>query len=81
MALKNIYLLLLAKPKPEPEIGCEIALFEGLRFENGLKEFHSSLFPSFFFFFPFFFSEIDLCLDRQPVYCSSQVRMKMTLAM
>lgn len=54
MASKNIYLLLLAKPKPEPEIGCEIALFEGLRFENGLKVFHSSLSPSFFFFHFFF---------------------------
>jgi len=80
MAFKIVYLLLLAKPKPEPKISCEIALFEGLGFENGLKEFHSSLSPSFFFFF-FLFSEIDLYLDRQPLHCSSRVKIKMTLAM
>lgn len=31
MALNIIYLLLLAKAKPEPEISCEITLFEGMK--------------------------------------------------
>lgn len=66
---KNIHLLLSAKPKPEPEIGCEIALFEGLGFENGLKEFHSSLSPSFFSLFFFrnrFMSRQATCVLFQP---------------
>lgn len=45
---------LLAKPKPGPEIGCEIALFEGLAFENDLKEFHSSLYPLYLFIYSYF---------------------------
>jgi len=73
-----VFAFFLAKPKLEPEIGCEIALFEGLAFENGLKGFHLSL--SFSLYYYYFSSEIDPCLHRQPVHCSSQVRIEMTLA-
>lgn len=76
------FFFLLAKPKPGPEIGCEIALFEGLAFENDLKACHFSFYSIYLFICLFILiSEINLCLDRQPVYCSRHDSIEMTLAM